>query len=77
MPHGTRNRPALRRALDHVRAEPVAFQGIVQATLAALVGFGLLTWSAQQTGLVLALAAAVLSFVTRRSVTPHPKSARR
>ncbi len=60
----------LGRGVDHVRAEPVAFQGVIQAGLALLVGFGVLGWTAQQTGLALALTAAILSFVARRHVTP-------
>jgi hypothetical protein len=53
-----------------IRREPVAFQGCVQATLAALVGFGVVTWSSEQVGLMLAVVAAFLALFTRASVTP-------
>ena len=50
-----------------IRREPVAFQGCVQASLAALVGFGVVTWSSEQVGLMLAVVAAFLALFTRRS----------
>jgi len=53
-----------------IRREPVAFQGCVQATLAALVGFGVVTWSSEQVGLMLAVVAAFLALLTRAGVTP-------
>ena len=53
-----------------IRREPVAFQGCVQATLAALVGFGVVTWSSEQIGLMLAVVAAFLALFTRANVTP-------
>ncbi|MDN3354685.1 hypothetical protein [Actinomadura sp. DC4] len=53
-----------------IRREPVAFQGCVQATLAALVGFGVITWSSEQVGLMLAVIAAFLALFTRAAVTP-------
>jgi type IV secretory pathway TrbD component len=53
-----------------IRREPVAFQGCVQATLAALVGFGVITWSSEQVGLMLAVVAAFLALFTRASVRP-------
>jgi hypothetical protein len=53
-----------------IRREPVAFQGCVQATLAALAGFGVVTWSSEQVGLMLAVVAAFLALFTRASVTP-------
>ncbi|MGH3758526.1 hypothetical protein [Actinophytocola sp.] len=76
MPDSTRNysRAAFRAFVKHVRAEPVAFQGVIQATLALLVGFGVLTWTTEQTGLTLALTAAILGFLTRRKVTPSGRA---
>jgi hypothetical protein len=53
-----------------VRREPVAFQGCVQATLAALAGFGVINWSSEQVGLMLAVVAAFLALFTRAAVTP-------
>ena len=53
-----------------IRREPVAFQGCVQATLAALAGFGVVHWSSEQVGLVLAVVAAVLALLTRGQVSP-------
>lgn len=63
-------RSVFRAFVEHVRTEPVAFQGVIQAALGALIGFGVLTWTAEQTGLTLALTAAILSFLTRRKVSP-------
>jgi hypothetical protein len=62
-----------RKAIDFVGTEPVAFQGVIQASLATLVGFGVIHMTSEQTGLVMALTAAVLGFVTRRYVTPNSK----
>jgi hypothetical protein len=53
-----------------VQREPVAFQGCVQATLAALVGFGVISWSSEQVGLMLAVVAAFLALFTRAKVVP-------
>jgi hypothetical protein len=53
-----------------IQREPVAFQGCVQATLATLVGFGVVNWSTEQVGLVLAVVAAFLALFTRAKVTP-------
>jgi hypothetical protein len=53
-----------------IQREPVAFQGCVQATLAALVGFGVVNWSSEQIGLMLAMVAAFLALYTRAVVTP-------
>jgi hypothetical protein len=56
-----------------IQREPVAFQGCVQATLAALVGFGLVNWSNEQLGLLMAVIAAFLAFFTRAAVSPAGK----
>jgi hypothetical protein len=53
-----------------IRREPVACQGCVQATLAALVGFGVINWSSEQVGLMLAVVAAFLALFTRAVVSP-------
>jgi hypothetical protein len=53
-----------------IQREPVAFQGCVQATLAALAGFGIIHWSSEQVGLMLGLIAAFLALFTRAWVTP-------
>ena len=53
-----------------IQREPVAFQGCVQATLAALVGFGVISWNNEQVGLILAVVAAFLALYTRAVVTP-------
>jgi len=53
-----------------IQREPVAFQGCVQATLAALVGFGVVNWSSEQIGLMLAVVAAFLALYTRAVVSP-------
>jgi type IV secretory pathway TrbD component len=54
-----------------VHREPVATQAFIQATLAVLVGFGIVNWSNEQIGLTLGLVAAFLALVTRAQVTPH------
>ena len=53
-----------------IQREPVAFQGCVQATLAALVGFGVINWNNEQIGLMLAVVAAFLALYTRAVVSP-------
>jgi hypothetical protein len=53
-----------------IQREPVAFQGCVQASLAALVGFGVVKWSNEQVGLMLAVIAAFLALYTRTMVSP-------
>jgi hypothetical protein len=53
-----------------IQREPVAFQGCVQATLAALVGFGVVNLSSEQIGLMLAVVAAFLALYTRAVVSP-------
>ncbi|HET9143934.1 hypothetical protein [Actinophytocola sp.] len=63
-------RPVLGRIIDSAKAEPVATQGLIQATLALLIGFGVISWTSEQTGLALALTAAILTFLARRRVTP-------
>lgn len=55
--------------LNLIKSEPVRFVGAVQATLAAVVLFGVDLSSEQMAGSVLALAA-WLGFVTRSQVTP-------
>ena len=49
--------------------EPALIIGLVQAALALAVGFGL-PLTAEQTALILATSAALLSVVTRSQVTP-------
>jgi hypothetical protein len=54
---------------DYVKQEPVAAQGVVQAVLAlgTSFGFGL---TGEQVGGLLAVTAAILTLVTRQTVTP-------
>jgi hypothetical protein len=71
------NRPpwtVLSKIVARAQAEPVAFQGILQAGLALLIGFGLVSWTSEQTGLALALTAAILTLVARRHVTPNARA---
>lgn len=67
-------RGVLKKIVDYARAEPVAFQGVIQACLALLIGFGLIAWTSEQTGLTLALSAAILTLIARRHVTPNIKA---
>ena len=57
-----------------IQLEPVLFQGVVQATIALGVSFGL-GLSVSQVGAIAAVSAAILSFITRQNVTPtvNPK----
>jgi hypothetical protein len=57
--------------------EPVAVQGLVQAAIGLAVAFGLVNWTLEQTGSVIALTAAVFAVVARRHVTPNHKVADR
>lgn len=59
--------------LTLIKSEPVLFQGVIQAGLALAVAFGS-NLDAVQTGSILAFSAAILSFATRRQVTPLAKS---
>jgi hypothetical protein len=60
--------------LTLIKAEPVAFQGVIQTVLALAVAFGI-GLDGQQVGALLAATAALLSFLTRTQVTPmvNPK----
>jgi hypothetical protein len=64
----------LGRVVHAVRNEPVACQGLIQSGLAVMVGFGLLAWTAEQTGLVLGLTAAIFGMFARSQVTPNAKA---
>ncbi|MGB1226172.1 MAG: hypothetical protein ACPHCN_18800 [Mycobacterium sp.] len=55
--------------IDLVRSEPVLFLGIVEAIVFAVTEFGIDLTGGQQAA-VLGLVAAVLSFITRSTVTP-------
>jgi hypothetical protein len=54
---------------QRIKEEPVYIQGIIQAALALGISFRL-HLSPEQVGAILALTAAVLSFLTRKKVTP-------
>lgn len=66
---------ALRKIVDYAKAEPVAFQGVIQAGLALLIGFGLVSLTNEQIGLALAFSAALLGLLARRAVTPNNRVA--
>ena len=51
--------------------EPAVLMGLVTAVLALVVSFGL-DLSPEQVGTIVAVAAALLSVVTRSKVTPTP-----
>lgn len=57
-----------------IQQEPVLFQGLIQATLALGMSFGL-GLTVNQVGTIAAVSAALLSFITRQNVTPtvNPK----
>jgi uncharacterized membrane protein len=65
---------AIGRCVDFARKEPVAIQGVVQTALAVLIGFGLLRWTIEQSGLIMAMTAAILALLARRHVTPNAKA---
>lgn len=54
---------------DRLSQEPVMVLAVVQATVALAVGFGL-QWTAEQTALVTAFAAAILGLIARSKVSP-------
>ncbi|MFD7157968.1 hypothetical protein ACFV9C_25425 [Kribbella sp. NPDC059898] len=56
------------------KREPALVLGVVQAIVALAVSFGF-GLSAEQTGAILAVSAAVLALVTRSQVTPTSKTA--
>ena len=62
-----------------ISEEPVLFQGLIQATFPALVAFELIDMSSAQLGIIYTFTAALLSFLTRKKVTPlaNPKDAER
>jgi hypothetical protein len=59
----------VKRLSQRVMEEPVAFQALLQGSLATLVTFGL-DLSDEQTGSLLTFTALLLGFLTRRAVTP-------
>ena len=58
--------------LNYLRSETVAIMGLVQVSLALGLAYDL-HMTGEQEGLWLALAAAVLSLITRQTVTPNVK----
>ena len=56
--------------VQQIREEPVMFQGLVQAGLALLAGFQVLSVTQEQMGYIMAFTAALLAFLTRRVVSP-------
>jgi hypothetical protein len=61
-----------------IKEEPVSTQGIIQAAPALATSFGL-GLSSSQMGAILAVTAAILTFLTRQQVTPlaNPKPQQR
>lgn len=55
--------------LDRIRNEPALAAGVLQAVLALAVTFGL-DLTVEQTGAIVAVAAAVLALVVRSKVSP-------
>ncbi len=49
--------------------EPVMYLGLIQAAIALAVAFGL-NLTGEQTGVIMAFSAAVLSFIARSQVSP-------
>ena len=60
--------------LKALMGEPAAIQGVVQTGLALYLGFGGTHLTAQQSVLIMAFVAAVLSVITRQMVTPNTKA---
>jgi len=63
--------------IQQIKEEPVLFQGVIQAGLAVVAGYGWVPGLTQEKmGLLLAFSAAILVFFTRRAVTPtaNPKT---
>ncbi len=58
--------------IQRIKEEPVAFQALIQAILAAIVGFDVIPNLTQgRASLILGITAAVLAFFTRQAVTPN------
>lgn len=60
------------KIMELIKAEPVAFQAMVQAGLVMFMGFGL-NISKEQMTLVMLFVGAVLTFFVRQGVTPNPE----
>jgi uncharacterized membrane protein YjjP (DUF1212 family) len=62
--------------IKQIKQEPVMFQGLLQALLALLAGFGIIKIDQSQMGLIFAFTASLLAFLTRQAVTPlvNPKN---
>ena len=56
--------------IKRIQQEPVMFQGLLQASLALLAGFGVVSLTQDQMGLIFAFTASLLAFITRQAVTP-------
>jgi membrane protein implicated in regulation of membrane protease activity len=57
--------------IKQIKEEPVMFQGVIQAGLAMVAGFGVFPFLTQANmGLMLAFSAALLAWATRTAVTP-------
>ena len=60
------------RLLDLIREEPVAFQYVLQTIIGVFVVFGL-EWTTEQILAVLTCTAGILTWWTRKQVTPVSK----
>ena len=56
--------------IDRIRREPALVTGLVAATIALGISFGL-ELSKEQVGAIMAFVAAILAFVVRQQVTPY------
>ena len=56
--------------IKRIQQEPVMFQGLLQASFALLTGFGVVSLTQDQMGLIFAFTASLLAFITRQAVTP-------
>ena len=61
--------------LNRIKTEPVLVTGLARALILCVTAFGL-KLSAEQVGAIMLVLEAVLSFVTRASVSPVPVAAK-
>lgn len=66
----------MNRLSEMIKAEPVLFQGVIQAGLIMLLSFGF-NMSADQMAGILLFTASVLTFWTRKQVTSNPNVEKR
>jgi len=60
--------------LGLIGQEPVMFQGVIQTFIPVMVALGVVSLSGESVSAIFACTAAILTFVTRKQVTPVAKA---